>query len=159
MRRAIVSATAGIGAGMFLYSLRVLGLAQVQDTLARIGWSFTGILALSGAREVVRTLAWMRTVAEREASRSFDGAHPRQGSHHFAGARERQNAGETLPDSGKSVLDLCKPQDMERVQEHARADAGGRRHYRPPHGVNPPASAGPGVESSIARSISSHQRG
>ena len=51
MRRAIVSATAGIGAGMFLYSLRVLGLAQVQDTLARIGWSFTGILALSGARE------------------------------------------------------------------------------------------------------------
>jgi hypothetical protein len=45
-----------------VYSLHVLGLAQVQDTLARIGWSFTGILALSGAREVVRTLAWMRTV-------------------------------------------------------------------------------------------------
>src|SRR5437764_3777349 len=62
MRRAIVAATACIGAGMFLYSLHVLGLAQVQDTLARIGWSFAGILALSGAREVVRTLAWMRTV-------------------------------------------------------------------------------------------------
>jgi hypothetical protein len=75
MRRAIVAATACIGALMFVYSLHVLGLAQVQNTLARIGWSFTGILALSGAREVVRTLAWMRTV-EGPVRLSFRDAFP-----------------------------------------------------------------------------------
>ena len=62
MRRIFVAATAFVGTVLFVYSIHTLGMAQIQEAIVRIGWGFIAILALSGAREVVRTLAWMRTV-------------------------------------------------------------------------------------------------
>ncbi len=62
MRRLFVAATSFVGSVLFVYSIHALGMAQIQGALVRIGWGFVAILGLSGAREVVRTLAWMRTV-------------------------------------------------------------------------------------------------
>jgi hypothetical protein len=62
MRRAFVAGTAIIGTALFAYSVEALGFAKIQDAFVRIGWGFGAILLLSGAREAVRTLAWMRTI-------------------------------------------------------------------------------------------------
>jgi hypothetical protein len=62
MRRMFVAGTAFVGTILFVYSIHALGMAQIQEALVRIGWGFGAILALSGAREVARTLAWMRTI-------------------------------------------------------------------------------------------------
>jgi hypothetical protein len=48
---------------LFAESLHLLGLEQIVAGVARIGWGFTGILILSGARDVVRALAWTRAVS------------------------------------------------------------------------------------------------
>jgi hypothetical protein len=60
--RAFVAGTAVIGTVLFAYSITTLGLATIEEAFVRIGWGFGGILLLSGAREVVRTLAWTHTV-------------------------------------------------------------------------------------------------
>ena len=57
--RAAVIAAAAI---LLLQSVRVVGIDPIVDGLARVGWGFAAILLLSGAREVVRTIAWTRTV-------------------------------------------------------------------------------------------------
>ncbi len=62
MRRVLVAATALIGTVLFLYSIHAIGLAHIREAVIRIGWGFSAILVLSGAREVARTLAWMRTI-------------------------------------------------------------------------------------------------
>jgi hypothetical protein len=62
MKRAFVAGTAILGTALFAYSISVLGFAKIQDAFVRIGWGFGAILLLSGAREAVRTLAWMRTI-------------------------------------------------------------------------------------------------
>jgi hypothetical protein len=62
MRRAFVAGTAIIGTGLFAYSIAALGAARMQEGFARIGWWFGAILLLSGAREAVRTLAWILAV-------------------------------------------------------------------------------------------------
>jgi hypothetical protein len=62
MRRAFVAAAALVGAALFAYSIKVLGFAKIQEAFVWIGWGFLAILLLSGAREAVRTLAWMHTV-------------------------------------------------------------------------------------------------
>jgi hypothetical protein len=62
MKRWLVAGTAIIGAALFVASIKALGLAAIQGAFVRIGWGFGGILILSGAREVVRTLAWTHTV-------------------------------------------------------------------------------------------------
>jgi lysylphosphatidylglycerol synthase-like protein len=61
-RQGLHAAAAVAGVLLFAQSLRVLGLERVLDGLARVGWGFIAIVVLSGAREAVRTLAWMRTV-------------------------------------------------------------------------------------------------
>jgi hypothetical protein len=50
------------GIALFARYLQVLGLEGIREALGRVGWGFALILLLSGAREVVRTLAWMRAV-------------------------------------------------------------------------------------------------
>jgi hypothetical protein len=62
MKRAFVAGTAVIGTALFAYSINALGFARIQGAFIRIGWGFGAILLLSGAREAVRTLAWMRTI-------------------------------------------------------------------------------------------------
>jgi hypothetical protein len=62
MRRMFVAGTAFVGTVLFVYSIHALGWLQIQEAIVRIGWGFIAILALSGAREVVRTLAWMHTI-------------------------------------------------------------------------------------------------
>jgi len=64
-RRAIVVAMGVIGLALFAQSLWSLGLDGMRDGLSRVGVGFVAIVALSGARELVRTLAWMRTVDRR----------------------------------------------------------------------------------------------
>ena len=60
--RAFVAGTAVVGTVLFAYSIAALGLAAIEEAFVRIGWGFSGILLLSGAREVVRTLAWTHTI-------------------------------------------------------------------------------------------------
>src|SRR5258707_15560347 len=60
--RAFVAGTAVIGSALFVYSIKVLGWANMQAAFARIGWGFGAILLLSGAREAVRTLAWTQII-------------------------------------------------------------------------------------------------
>jgi hypothetical protein len=60
--RVFVAGTAVIGAVLFAYSIAVLGLTTIEEAFIRIGWGFSGILLLSGAREAVRTVAWTYTV-------------------------------------------------------------------------------------------------
>jgi hypothetical protein len=62
MKRAFVAGTAIIGTALFAYSITALGFAKIQEAFVRIGWGFGAILLLSGAREAVRTLAWIRTI-------------------------------------------------------------------------------------------------
>jgi hypothetical protein len=62
MKRAFVAGMAVIGTALFAYSINALGFARIQDAALRIGWGFGAILLLSGAREVVRTLAWTHTI-------------------------------------------------------------------------------------------------
>jgi hypothetical protein len=50
------------GVALFVQSVRATGIPPILDGLGRVGWGFAAILLLSGAREVVRTLAWTRSV-------------------------------------------------------------------------------------------------
>jgi hypothetical protein len=62
MKRAIVAGVAIIGTTLFAYSIKTLGMANIQEAFVRVGWGFGAILILSGGREAVRTLAWTHTV-------------------------------------------------------------------------------------------------
>ena len=62
MKRAFVAGAAVIGTALFAYSIKALGLADIQEAFVRMGWGFGAILFLSGAREAVRTLAWTHTI-------------------------------------------------------------------------------------------------
>lgn len=60
--RTITIAMALFAAALFAESLHILGVAQIFDGVARIGWGFAVILLLSGGRDVVRAIAWTLTV-------------------------------------------------------------------------------------------------
>src|ERR1700730_11321478 len=62
MKRAFVAGAAIIGTALFAYSIKVLGLADIQAALVRMGWGLGAILFLSGARQAVSTLAWTHTI-------------------------------------------------------------------------------------------------
>jgi hypothetical protein len=62
MKRAFVAGAAIIGTALFAYAIKALGLADIQEAFVRMRWGFAAILLLSGAREVVRTLAWTHTI-------------------------------------------------------------------------------------------------
>ncbi len=51
-----------VAVALFAESLRVMGLQQIADGLRRVGWGFVALLAMSGARELVRALAWTRSI-------------------------------------------------------------------------------------------------
>src|SRR5438128_9065095 len=65
-RRALNVAVAVVAAALFAESLHVMGLEQIAGGLARMGWGFAAILLLSGARDVVRAIAWTLTVERPE---------------------------------------------------------------------------------------------
>src|SRR2546426_6711325 len=67
--RTITIAMALVAAGLFAESLHILGVEQIADGLARMGWGFAAILLLSGARDVVRAIAWTLTVEPPERLR------------------------------------------------------------------------------------------
>jgi hypothetical protein len=62
MKRAFVAGAAVIGTALFAYSIKALGLAEIQEAFVRMGWGFGAILLLSGVREALRTLAWTHTI-------------------------------------------------------------------------------------------------
>src|SRR2546426_275348 len=68
--RTITIAMALVAAGLFAESLHILGVEQIVDGLARMGWGFAAILAIAGARDVVRAIAWTLTI-ERPARLGF----------------------------------------------------------------------------------------
>src|SRR5437899_4159544 len=55
-----------VAAALFAESLHVMGLEQIADGLTRMGWGFAAILLLSGARDVVRAIAWTLSVERPE---------------------------------------------------------------------------------------------
>ena len=58
MKRAIAVGSSVLGVAAFAYALSVIGLANVQQALARVGWGFAVILLLSGLREMVKAAGW-----------------------------------------------------------------------------------------------------
>jgi lysylphosphatidylglycerol synthase-like protein len=83
LRRGLSLALLIIGAWLFVRSVRSLGADGIRDGLARVGWGLFVVLLLSGLREVMRTLAWRRTIE--------GGARPT-----FARAFQARLAGEAL---------------------------------------------------------------
>jgi hypothetical protein len=55
-------AAAAVGLVLFWLALRRAGVAETLEAVRRLGWGFLLVLALSGVREVSRTLAWMLSV-------------------------------------------------------------------------------------------------
>ena len=53
-----VFAAALVGAALFTYAIRNVGLANVLDGIKRVGWGLVPILALAGLRFVLRGAAW-----------------------------------------------------------------------------------------------------
>ena len=62
MKRALTAASIIVGAAAFVYSVSVLGAANIRMAFGRIGWGFAAILLLSGLREAARALAWTHTL-------------------------------------------------------------------------------------------------
>jgi hypothetical protein len=60
--RLVRFAVIGAGAGLFVQSVRATGIGPILEGLGRVGWGFLAILLLAGAREVVRTMAWTRSI-------------------------------------------------------------------------------------------------
>jgi len=60
--RTITAVMALVAAALFAESLHLLGVGQIVDGLARIGWGFAAILLIAGARDVVRAIAWTLTI-------------------------------------------------------------------------------------------------
>ncbi len=51
---------AAVGLVLLVYFVRRAGAGDVADGIARLGWAFFAIVALGGARFLVRAAAWMR---------------------------------------------------------------------------------------------------
>ncbi len=54
--------TAAVGLAIFVYTVRRAGIGEILEGLGRVGAGSLLILALSGVRELVRTLAWIRSI-------------------------------------------------------------------------------------------------
>jgi hypothetical protein len=57
LRVAVLAAGIG-GALLFVWSIRVVGVAAVRDGISRIGWWFIVICTLGGVRYLLRAIAW-----------------------------------------------------------------------------------------------------
>ena len=53
-----------LAVALFAQSLHVLGAAQIAAGLTKLGWGVLAILAVAGARDVVRAIAWTLTVEQ-----------------------------------------------------------------------------------------------
>ena len=53
-----------VAVALFAESLHVLGAAQIAAGLTKLGWGSLTILAIAGARDVVRAMAWTLTVEQ-----------------------------------------------------------------------------------------------
>ena len=54
--------SAVLGLALFVYVVREAGVTEIREGIAKVGWGFAAILALSGYRFAVRALAWTRCV-------------------------------------------------------------------------------------------------
>lgn len=57
-RRAATVAAASVGVALFIYAIRVVGVAEILDGVRRVGWGLLLILALGGARFLIRAECW-----------------------------------------------------------------------------------------------------
>jgi hypothetical protein len=62
VKRAIAFASSVAGVAAFAYALSVIGRANVEQALARVGWGFAAILLISGLREMAKAVAWTQTL-------------------------------------------------------------------------------------------------
>ena len=61
MTRAIAAVSTMLGIAALVYTVSTIGIANVQQTIGRIGWGFAAILLISGLREATRAVAWTQT--------------------------------------------------------------------------------------------------
>src|SRR5262249_22182223 len=62
-RAIVVRLVIGVAAfALFGESLHVLGVAQILAGVARVGWGFAVVLLVAGARDVLRAIAWTRSL-------------------------------------------------------------------------------------------------
>jgi len=61
MRRAFTVGATLAGVAAFAYALSAIGVTQVQQAIARVGWGFAAILLMSTVREVDQAAAWALT--------------------------------------------------------------------------------------------------
>jgi hypothetical protein len=61
VKRTIAAASTMLGMAALVYTVSTLGIANVQHTIAHIGWGFAAILLISGLREATRAVAWTQT--------------------------------------------------------------------------------------------------
>lgn len=66
----VVLAAGAVGAGVFAWTVRHAGYAQVLESIRSLGWVFLLVVGLGGLRFAVRALAWM-TCVERSVRLSF----------------------------------------------------------------------------------------
>jgi hypothetical protein len=62
-QRTLTLLTALVGFALFTYAVRRAGLAEITDGVGRVGWSLLTVLALAGARFLLRTECWRQLVA------------------------------------------------------------------------------------------------
>jgi Lysylphosphatidylglycerol synthase TM region len=61
VKRAFAVGSTLCGTAAFAYALSVVGVANVEQAIARVGWGAAAILAISGVRELARAAAWAQT--------------------------------------------------------------------------------------------------
>ena len=61
-----------VGLGLLVYFVRRAGAGAVADGIVRLGWAFLAVVALGGARFLVRAAAWMRCMDGRHRLRLRD---------------------------------------------------------------------------------------
>ncbi len=57
-RRVLSGLAAAGGLALFVWAVRRAGTAEILDSVARVGWGFVAILAIGGARFVLRAGSW-----------------------------------------------------------------------------------------------------
>jgi len=61
VKRAIAVGSSVVGAAAFAYTLSAIGITNVRQAMAGIGWGFAAILLISSVREVAKAAAWAQT--------------------------------------------------------------------------------------------------
>jgi hypothetical protein len=62
VKRALAVGSTLVGVAVFAYALYVIGIADVQQALVRVGWGFAVVLLISGLRETAKAAAWTQTL-------------------------------------------------------------------------------------------------